>query len=152
MLSIVAAVAAFTQPPLQIIAAAPRHMPPTMSASGSAPSSRRAAVLGAAAAAALSLPQLAHAELSAERRAEIDAEVKAEFAAKKITIEDEEKKSKFLVTVISGIVLVSPIFGIVGAQKAIATMTEGDEEFKKEFKGNDPTVKFQRNRAFKNKR
>ena len=98
------------------------------------------------AAAAGALPQLAHAELTEERRAEIAAEVKAEFAANQIKIEDEEKKSKILVTVISGVVLVSPIIGILGAQKAIKSMTEGDEEFQKEFRSNDPTVKFQRQR------
>ena len=41
---------------------------------------------------------------------------------------------------------------VAASKPRSAAMTEGDEEFKKEFKGNDPTVKFQRNRAFKNKR
>ena len=147
MLAVLAALAAFTPSPMKTTTATSlRHTPAVMSASGASASTRRAAVLGLAAAAAGALPQLAHAELTEERRAEIAAEVKAEFAANQIKIEDEEKKSKILVTVISGVVLVSPIIGILGAQKAIKSMTEGDEEFQKEFRSNDPTVKFQRQR------
>lgn len=56
-------------------------------------------------------------------------------------------RSKVLVTAISGIVLVSPIFGIMTAQRAIKDMVGDDEDFKNEFRSNDPTVQFQRRRG-----
>ena len=70
----------------------------------------------------------------------------AKLAAKNSNAQDDETKSKTTLAIISAIVLVSPIIGITGAQKAIATMVENDDDLKAEFKGNDPKIAFQRGR------
>jgi len=118
-----------------------------MTLGDSALTARRAAVLGAAAAAGgMLFPGVASAELSEERKKELYDEEVAKLAAKNSNAQDDETKSKTTLAIISAIVLVSPIIGITGAQKAIATMVENDDDLKAEFKGNDPKIAFQRGR------
>ena len=145
--AVAACTAGFVQPSMVHISA--RDMKSSSRAasfmSADAPSTRRA-IMGAAA--ALMLPGVAHAELSDERKAAIMAEERAKMETKAVASEDDEKKSKVAVTLISGIVLVAPILGITGAQQAIKSMVADDEELQDQLRGNDPTTKFQRTRKF----
>ena len=92
------------------------------------------------------LPGTALAEVSAERKQELYEQAKAEAKAKGVVEEDAEFKSKIAVTLISGIVLISPILGITGATKAIEKMVGDDEGLANELRGNDPKIAFQRAR------